>query len=302
MNSWPNGFLTNPLRKAIEISQYRQKHRFFLAYLYSQAGIFVYLHALLKSLENDPKDIDLCIPDSAKILSYFEQRIEAKLDPIEKSYQIQRIVFHIGSHMAVWKLDSAGKTLRILCPDKLGSSDFQRLIAFSEEFVACRGDQSLSEAVSHNKCFFYDPRDHSRFFLKDLIALAQNRITHYPSSVEVFRLFAKVLEHHLPEEAGEWVDEIIIQQQKMDLLEIAEAIGRHLLNPKTFAGFKKLNRILIEEHSCNEFILHLVQRAICHRYHPDIEKIEEKELACFICKEQSFSSVVDSINNKLKDI
>jgi len=283
-----------------EIGRYHQNHRFFLAYLFSQAGIFVYLHALLKSLENDSKDIDLCMPDPAKILTYFEKRIQDKLDLIEKSYQIQQIVFHIGSHVAVWKLNSDGKTLRILCPDALSSSDFQRLFAFSDEFVACCGDQSFSEAVSHNKCFFFDLPDHSRFFLKDLIALAQNRIAHYPASVEVFRLFAKVLEHNLPDESGDWVDETSIQRQKMDLLEIAETIGGYLQDPKTFSGLKKLNRILMEEHSCNEFILHLVQRAICHHYHTDIEQFEEMEFARFICGELPFSSVIQSISGRVR--
>ena len=284
-----------------EIGQYRQTHRFFLAYFFSQPGIFVYLHALLKSLENDPKDIDLCVPDSAKILAYFEQRLAAKLDLIEKRYQVQKIVFHIGTHAAVWNMEPEGKTLRIFCPEPISSSDFQRLIVFSEEFVACRGDQSLSEVISYNKCFFYDPRDHNRFFLKDLIALAQNRIPQYPSSVEVLRLFAKVLEHNLPEDNQDWVDEIFVQQQKTDLLEIAETMGRHLQDPKTFAGFKKLNRILLEEHSCNEFLLHLVQRAICHRRFPEIERLEEEELARFSLGKQSFSCVVNSLLAHLKN-
>jgi hypothetical protein len=282
-----------------EISQYRQKRRFFLAYLYSHSGIFVYLHAILKSLENDSKDIDLCVPDSARILAYFEQRLQSKLDPIEKGYQIGKIVFHIGSQVAVWNGDTQGKTLRILFPDSLTSSDFQQLIGLSEEFVACRGDQSLSEVVSNNKCFFYDPRDHSRYFLKDLIALAQNRIAEYASSVDVLRLFAKVLEHNLPEETGDWVDEISIQQQKMNLLEIAETMGRHLQDPKTFAGFKKLNRILIEEYSCNEFILHLVQRAICHRRYPEIESLEEEELSRFAYGQQSFSLAANRLIDRL---
>lgn len=282
------------------INQYRQNHRFFLADLLSQDGIFVYLHALLKSLEKDSKDIDLCVLDPAKMLAFFEQRIQAKLDPIEKRYQIRQIVFHIGAHVAVLNIESTGKTIRILCPQSMSSSDFQRCLAFSEEFVACQSDQSLSEAVSINKCFFYDSCDNNRYFLKDLIALAQNRIPQHPSSIEVLRLFSKVFEHHLPQEASDWVDEIFIQDEKMDLLEIAETMGKYLQDPKTFAGLKKLNRILIEEHSCNGFILNLVQRAICHHCCPEIERIEQEELMRFSYGWQSFSSVVQTLRTALK--
>jgi len=281
------------------VEQNRQTHRFFLAYLFSNAGIFVYIHALLKSLENDNKDIDLCVPDPGKMLAYFEERFQAGLDPIEKSFQIGQIVIYIGGNAAVWNLAPAGKTLRILCPEFLSSSDFQRLIAYSEDFVACRGDQSLSEVVSHHKCFFYDPRDHSRFFLKDLIALAQNRIAQYPSSIAVLRLFAKILEHNLLQDTADWVDEISIDQQKMDLMDIANAMGQYLQDPKTFAGFKKLDRILLDEHSCNDFILNLVRRAFCHKSHPDVKRIEEEQLAQFAYGQKSFSSIVDVLQKEI---
>jgi hypothetical protein len=282
------------------VACYLTKSRFFLAYLFSSPGIYVYLHALLKSLENDDKNIDICVPDFLKIITYFDQRLQAQLDPIEKRYGVARIVLCIDSQSAVMNLAPAGKTLRILCPRKLHSSDFQRLLSFSEEFVACRGDQSFSEAVSCNKGFFYEPRDHSRFFLKDLIAVAQNRIPSYSTTIDVLRLSMKILEHNSPLEEGEWIDEIAVQQQeKMDLIQIAEAIGQCLQDSKTFAGFKKLNRILFEEFSCNAFLVQLVQRSICHRRNPKIDDLEEKEIGRFIAGQQSFSLVVEHLNEAL---
>lgn len=282
------------------VAKYRKHHRFFLGYLFSEAGIFIYLHALLKSLENDAKDVDVCFPDASRVISYFASRIDEKKDLIEKRYGVQTIALHIGAHRAESIGPHSGKTLRIFCPETIDSTDFQRLVSFSEDFVGCRGDQSFSDAVSHNKCFFYEPRDHSRFFVKDLIALGENRISSHPSAMGILRLFGKVLDHHLPPEEGEWVDEISIQRSKMiDWMQIAEEMGTYLQDPTAHAGFKKLNRIIQEEYSCNEFFIQLTQRAICHRRRPQIERAEEREINRFIRSEQSFAISVERIRHEL---
>jgi hypothetical protein len=279
----------------LDAGSYRKNRRFFLSYLFSSDSIFVYLHALLKSLENDAKDIDVCMPDAARVIEYFDKN---RQNPIAKCYHVRQISLQIGSNIASIDLEPEGKTLRIFCPDRLSSNDFQRLVAFSENFVGCRGDQSLSEAVSINKCFFFDPLAHSRYFVKDLIALAENRIASHPSALGILRLFAKLLEHHLPKEEGEWLDEFSIQRQKpMDLLEIAEEMGKYLQNPEAFLGFRKLNRILIEEHSCNKFFLHLVQRAICHRRQPAVKEIESQEMDAFVLGKQSFAVTIERIRS-----
>lgn len=282
------------------IAAYRKERRFFLGYLYSKTGIFIYLHALLKSLENDAKDIDVCFPDAARAISYFASRLEDKRDLVEKRYGVQRIALYIGSHMAESDKQGSGKTLRIFCPEPIGPDDFLRLMSFSEDFIGCRGDQSFSDAVSQNKCFFYDPRDHSRFFVKDLVALAENRISSYPSALTVLRLFAKLSAHHVPQQEGEWVDEIAIQRfETPDWMQIAEEMGTCLQNPKTFAGFKKLDRSIQEEYSCNEFFIHLVQRSICHRRRKQIEQMENRHVNRFIRGEESFALCIERIRHGL---
>ena len=282
------------------IDLYRNGNRFFLAYLYSQPGMTVYLHALCKSLEHDAKNIDVCLPDAARLLAYIQQRHQENNGPVEKGYGIQRVVLQIGTHMAVWNLAPKGKTLRLLCPEQLTSEDFQRLLAFSENFVACRGDQSFSEAVSQNKCYFYDPRDHSRYFVKDLIALGANRIPQHRSTIEILRLFGKLLEHQLPPDENDWIDEIGIQRQEtMDLFEIGESMGRLLQESDTFIGFRKLNRILREEYCCNGLIVQMVQRAVCHRRHIESEKFEKECLARFIHGQTSISQIVSSLQSHL---
>lgn len=285
------------------IAKYRQNHRFFLGYLYSYAGTFVYLHALCKSLENDSKDIDVCIPDSAKLFAYFDQRLKEGKDILEKGYRIRSIEIHIDQHVAEWKMGEEGKVLRILCPGALQADDFRRLLALSEDFVAMRGNQSLSECISHNKSFLYDPRDHSRYFVKDLIALAENCIPEYRTTLEVIRLFSKILEYNLPSEEGDWIDEIAIQRQEpMELITIAEKMGEVLKDPKTLLGFKKLNKTLIAEHSCNDFLKHLVQRTLYHRRHPEMVLLEKKAMDQFVKGEQPFSFVIEQLSLEINSL
>jgi hypothetical protein len=282
-----------------EITEYRRKNRFFLSRATSQSGIFVYLHALCKSLEWDTKAIDLCTPNAESILDYFQSRIDQKMDLLEGSCKIARITLCIGSYTTTWELQETGKTLRILSPESLSHLDVQRLIAFSEDFTGISDEDSFSEAVSANKGFFFDPSNQNRYLIKDLIALAENRIAPHRSTLGILRLYMKVFEHHLPSpEEGEWVDEIAIQcEEKMPLAEIVEKIGLYLQDPDALAGFKKLNRLIAKENSCNDFFKQIVQRAVCHRRRPQIARLEEEAVSGFIVNQISLSHLVF----KLKD-
>ena len=292
----PSGEISNEWLK----TKLKSANRFFLAYLYSQSGIYIYLHALLKSLESDRLEIDLCVPDGARWLAYFDQRLKSGKTPLDKSYGIGRIELHVGSSFAVQKISEAPKTLRILCPTDLSGLDFQRLISRSSGFVGCRGNQSFAEVISANKGFFYDARPHSRYFLKDLLALAENKIGMHRSTLGVLHLTMKLLESELPEESSEWVDELTLQrEEKIDLLQTAEELGELLKNPDTFIGFKKLAKILCSEYSCNEFLIQMVQRAICHSRRPEIAKIEEQQLSLFASSQQSLTMLIENLRKQL---
>lgn len=269
---------------AKEVIDYRKKSRFFLAYLYSRAGIYVYLHALLRSLEGDTKEIDICVPDPEKLLAYFKWRMDAGLGLVEQAQGVKQIIYVDEQNRAVWNLQSEGKTVRFLCPGSLNSSDFESLLDFSENFVACRGDQSFSEAVSRHKCFFYDPRDHSRYFTKDLLALAQNRIPQFPTTVEMIRLYSRVLDHNLTLSTDdEWVDELYFTSQDlMQLSEIADKMGNCLRDPRTFSGFKKLGQIMSADHCCHSLLINTIKRAACHRQFPEMAQQEMEAIQRFV--------------------
>lgn len=274
-----------------EIEQYQQTHQFYLAYLATPIGGAVYLHALLKSLEHDPRTVDICTPDLDWFIQYIEMQNRQGKPILDRSLGVASIeVAWQGQSYAV-RTGAEGKKLRLFSPGGISQKDFRTLVSLSGEFVGVRGDQSFSEAVSCNRVFFYDAREHVRYFMKDLAALAENRIAAHRSALACFRGMGKTLLAHLPLQEGEWVDESFFQE-KEEWLEIAFQIGASLQDPDAVAGFKKLNRIIAEEYSCSEFLCHLVQRALCHRQNPLLAMEEAELISAFGSGAIPFSTLI----------
>ena len=273
-------------------------NRFYLAYLTSPIGGAIYLHALLKSLEHDLQSIDLCVPDLSWFLQFSEKQNKAGRPLLEWDLGVASIEVYYKEHTCFISLQPEGKKLRILCPGFITQSDFRALLAFSGDWVAVRGNQSFSEAVSQGKAFFYDGREHARFFLKDLAALANNRLSNYPGALHCINGIAQGFLYNVPVEEGAWVEETFFQDVE-DWTTIALNMGLALQDPETMAGYKKLNRIISEECSANAFLCHLVQRALCHKEHPDIEAFENGQTAQFVTQSQSFAGVIREVRTHL---
>ena len=266
-------------------------HRFYLAYLTTPIGGAVYLHALLKYLENDLKNIDLCVPSLGWFIQFVQQQRQADRPILEGNFGVQSLEVHYEAEVHRVSVGKSGKTVRILCPGRIAQRDFRTLLVCSEPFTAVRGDQSFSEAVCAEKLFFYDGRDHARYFLKDLAALAEHRLSDNLSSIEVIRGMRKTLLHQLPVPEGDWVEETFFEHKEA-WTAIADQMGKALQDPAALKGFQKLSRIIQEEHSCNDFLCHLVQRGICHRQRPEIERVEQEELEAFTRGAQSHDQLI----------
>lgn len=262
-----------------EIEQYQSEHHFYLSYLTSPIGGAVYLHALAKAHETDKKGIDLCCPDIGWLIRHLEAQTRAGLPVIELEGISVELYFQ-GKVLPLVE-NAKGKKIRIFCPSSISPADFHLLVQLSGEWIAIRGTQSFSEAVSANKAFFFDGRQHSRYFIKDLLALAENRIGMHKSTLEVLRGMVKTFLHNLPMSTGEWVEETDFQERE-PWKEIALKIGAALQDPDCLAGFKKLNRIIAEEYPFNDFLCHMIQREICHRTNPKMAEIEEEAIRPFI--------------------
>ena len=262
-----------------EIDSYEQKIRFHVGYLSTPIGGAIYLHSLLKMWKRDEKDIDICSPDPNWFIEFYEMREKEGKALLEESYGVKQIIVLWANESRTIALSQTGKTVRILCPGVLSSSDMQKLIALSGEWVGVRGNQSLSEAISAGKAFFYDGRDHSRYLIKDLIAMAENRLSGYKSSLHAFRMIGQAFLWNRREDTEVFVEESHFQlDDKMPWYEIATELGLSLQDSDCIAGFKKYCRICEEERSVGPFICHLVERALFHLERPDV-KAKEKQLS-----------------------
>jgi hypothetical protein len=270
------------------------ENRFYLAYLTTPIGGAVYLHSLLKSLENDPLGVDLCVPDLGWFVKYIDQQNKAGRPILEWDIGVGSIDVYYQDQIHTIALASEGKKVRILCPGVISLSDFRALLALSEGWVAVRGNQSFSEVVSQGKPFFYDGRGHSCYFMKDLAALAENRIADFPAALTCLRGMNQAFHYNLPVQEGEWVDETYFQDCE-EWTSVALGIGLALQDPELGTGFARLNQILREEYSVNHFICHLVQRALHHRAHPELERLEALELALFASNSQSFREMIEAL-------
>jgi hypothetical protein len=281
-----------------EIEQYKNERHFYLAYLTSSIGGAVYLHALAKAHERDKKGIDICSPDIGWLIGHIETQTRAGF-PVLELEGISVELYFQGKVLPLAKAQAGNKTIRIFSPPHLTPSDFHRLIQLSGEFVAIRGNQSFSEVVSANIGFFFDGRAHVRFFLKDLLALAENRIRAHKNTLEVMRGMMKAFLYNIPIGTEEWVEETDFHERE-PWKEIALKIGAALQKPDCLEGFKKMNRIIAEEHSFNDFLCHLVQRELTHRAHPETAAIEEESIRPFREGRIPLPAAIENLKNRFE--
>lgn len=269
------------------------QNHFYLAYLSTPVGGAIYLHSLLKSLENDPQNIDICVPDLGWFIAFAEKQMKMKRPILQWDMGVSVIEIYFEDKYSRIEIAPQGKNVRLLCPGRISQSDFRALLALSGDWVAIRGNQSFSEAVSQRKAFFYDGREHSRYFLKDFAAIAENRIGNFPSTLECIRGMLQGFLYNVSVQEGAMVDETYFQELE-DWPAIALRIGLALQDSDTVSGFRKLGAILTDEFSANSFLCHLVQRALCHHNHPYVEQLEASNLDKFVRGEFGFKEFVEA--------
>ena len=140
-----------------------------------------------------------------------------------------------------------------------------------------------------------------RYFVKDLAAVAESRIAMHRGALACIRHMTRSSLAQLPLEEAEWVEDTYFQQEEpFDWFEASQQMGMALQDPDTLAGFKKFNRILAEEFSCNSFLVHLVQRAFVHAQNPVIAYLEEKQLSLFGIERQTFKQLIQMMKANLQ--
>lgn len=286
--------------QTVDIEIYQAAHKFYLAYLVSPIGGAVYLHALLHSQRQSLLDIDICSPDIGWLIGFIEIQQKENKPILEGNWGIQELEIHFGGKIHRREVAKQGKKVRIICPGPLSDTDFRKLLRLSEEFVAVRGDQSFSECICANRLFFYDGAPHARYFMKDLLAIAENKLSHNKPALSLFRAMGAAFAYNIAEETNEWVEDTYFQE-KVPLENIAKSISIALASPETLAGFKQFNQIIAQEYSCNETICQIVARELSHRLFPEKARKEKAEIQAFAEGKQSLNETLERLNAKAQN-
>lgn len=263
---------------------------FYLADLATPVGGAVYLHALLKSIENDPRDMDIISPDLGWFIEFVQNR---EMQPIlAENFGVQQIEVRFQEKSYVHTLASEGKKIRLFCPGPISAADFRTLIALSEDFVAVKGDASFSEAILADKIYFYDGIEKETSFIKDLMALSENKLK--GPALAIMRGIGNAFFAHHEEEEGEWVEESFFQE-KEDWISVAHSIGSALQRPEAKQALKNFNAMIAREYSANNFFCQLVNRALVQKKSPQIQQFEAGQMALFLSNQQSFSKTCEKL-------
>jgi hypothetical protein len=211
-----------------------------LAYCSTSGGHEVFVHGLLRSLEASPVSLTLVVADLSPFLAAFEERWA----PLYRSCRVRRVVLASDGYQSALDVAAAGKMVRIVQAPRLSARDFRTLIQLSSDPVACRGNQSFSEAVSMNRLFFYDARRHNIPFARDLIDLAGALLEEPSAALRYLRLMIEEKE-----------DETI-------RLVSGERLGALLKDPQTAAGIHALNSVIRERYSFNTRLCGVIARGL----------------------------------------
>ncbi len=277
-----------------EIADYKSTHRFNLNYTKSTRGYYLYLYTLLQSLIEDEKTIDICFTDMNILIDVFEK------DSFFPQFNIKNVLIYHRESIAEMTIFNAGKTLRLIHIEDLCHDDFLVLVSSTDDLVGCTGDGSISEAISADKVFFYDPPYHKRSFLKDLIALADRCIPDHPHCIEFLQLCLTPPDRSLEDVYGDWTTEDYIQPESMlNLCELGAKLGQLLKHPEFHVGIKKLNETIREKYSFNVFLSHFVRRIAVHHLNPEIAEKEETILNDFYKGEKSCKDAFEEIRELL---
>lgn len=269
------------------------ENRFFFASLSTAKSGAIYLHALLKSLESDAAPIDLCTPDLSWFLQMVEMQQEAGRPILEWNGGISSIEIYSKDKHYVLPIAEKGKALRLLAPSELSTGDKRVLLQMSEGWIGVSDQESLSIAIQMGKPFFYDLPESGRFFLKDIAALAENRLRAFPATLSCIKAISSAFLYKVDSQEGEWVDETFFQPL-IEWKTIAKSLGNSLLDPAVIAGYQMLSSIITNECSARKFLVHLVERGLCQAKNPQIAKLEAEELHAFGVGALSFSTLIKS--------
>ena len=243
-----------------EMPQEKKGAESYFAYLYSERGFAIYLHALLQREQREKRDIVVTASPPAPLLLALKNQSW-------KGYGLKEILLYDDAHSSTIFISSEGtKKMVIHAKPFLSKETIQKEYARKKNFVGCRGDRSFSEALSGGAFFFYEGPNHSLPFLKDLYDVSYHYLFAFPTLHSYLQL---------------------LSDRKTDPKTLGHRIADLLEYPATWEGMKKLSLWIKENASFKETLKHLVQAKL----HPEKEK-HEALLSSFLDGEISLEKLL----------
>lgn len=295
-----------------DLENYQTKNRFQIAYTKSFRGLYLYLTALLSSLDEDEKDIDICFFQMDLLAQVLEKKFKEPFSqdyPLLKAWNIGELHIYYQQFHSIVPISGRGKRLRLIHCSSLCHDDHLFLTSLTDRLIGATGDQSILEAISTGKPFFYDPPHFKRPFLRDLFLIAEKKLGTFPCLAKFFKLCLKNPSLPLEENHQGWVSEEYVDtsEARVSLEEnsdvgIGKALGRLLKDPALPHAFEALRYYLAEAYSIDPILTGLVCRTLLIKQNPSLVGQEEAEIQRFLDGKQTLDETLEKICDALNSI
>jgi hypothetical protein len=271
-----------------DVANYRKHRRFQLAYTKSYRGLYLYLVAVLSSLADDPRDLDICLFQAPLLAQVLHRQFQDPLSlefPLFQQWNIGEFHLYISPHFTHVSISSSGKRVRFIHCDQIAHDDQLLLTSFTDHLIGATGDQSVLEAIATGCPFFYDPPSFKRAFLIDLCHIAEKKLSAFPSLGQFLRLCLKDPTLSLEDDQGGWVSENCVAAthdflslEEDNDLAIGQALGKLLKHPDLPLAFQALQHYLANHYSMTPILKGLITRTALGKQYPFLLEQEENEL------------------------
>ena len=293
------------------VESYRRHRSFQLAYTKNYRGLYLYLTALLSSLSEDDRDVDICFfqaPILAQLLNQqFRDPVSQEL-PLFKAWNVKEFHLYCSPYHTKVPIASSGKLVRFIHCVSIAHEDQLLLTSLTDHLIGVTGDQSVLEAMSTGRPFFYDPPCFKRPFLADLCQIAEKKLSEFPQLSQFFKLCLKTTSLHLDDDQAGWVSEECVEATKAFLsleedndLAIGKALGNLLRDPLLSLAFQALRQYLADHYSITPILSGLISRTALFKKYPILAFQEERELEKLFQGVQTLDETLTHINRHIDE-
>ena len=282
----------------LDINTYKKNTNLYFGYLSNPISGLIFLKTILEKEKSSPQNIDLLCPDLSWLIHLLEGDKKLKKQMFENLQEFVQVEIHFNGKIHIQSLHTGKKILRIICPGNLSFADFQALMFLSDPFIAVRGNLSISYAIAMNKIFFYDAPKHCKYFLKDLICLANNTPTKGNILSKYFHSMANISYQQNEENDPHWVSDNYFQQ--MPSWEVAaKDLSVYLQSMDLRQAFKVFNNRIKQEFDFSKVLIPFIKRAAAHSFSKTIQQFEQKQLQDFAQGHQTIQMAIKNLQDFL---